>query len=203
MQKTNFEIALKKLLKKEAGWVNHKLDSGKETYKGISRKNYPNWEGWKIIDTLKESMYFPENYTKKDVKKLNKLLDDNKELQELVSEFYKENYWDPMHANDFDFLIAEKLFTFAINSGGPKKGIKYLQEALNYLNRNEKEYRDLVVDGIYGPATKNAYNIIKKEHMIDILYEVIKCLQCKLYLSLMDKHKNYEEFRGWFRRIKD
>ena len=199
-----FEEAFKKLIKKEAGYSNIKEDRGGETYKGIARNFYPMWEGWKIIDELKNDLNIStEKLTQKDIKKLNSELEKNNDLQEKVKEFYKTLYWDRMHADEFDPEISTKLFTFSVNSGSAKTAIKYLQQSLNYLNRNGKEYPDLVEDGIYGAKTRRAYGIIKKSKMIDILLEVIKCLQCRHYLNLMDKNKEYEEFRGWFRRIKD
>ena len=41
----NFEEAYKRTCKFEGGWVNKDGDSGKETYKGISRVANPNWSG--------------------------------------------------------------------------------------------------------------------------------------------------------------
>ena len=49
----NFEDAYKKLLIKEGGYVHDSDDSGGETYRGISRRYNPTWEGWDIIDTYK------------------------------------------------------------------------------------------------------------------------------------------------------
>ena len=43
-------ILLNLIYKSEGGYANMEGDSGGETYKGISRKWFPKWEGLKIID---------------------------------------------------------------------------------------------------------------------------------------------------------
>ena len=75
-----FDEAYQRTLKFEGGWVNDDADSGKETYKGISRAANPNWAGWKIVDSYKKKSNFPKN------------LDSDVKLQSLVKELYKTNY---------------------------------------------------------------------------------------------------------------
>lgn len=48
-----FGDAFKKLSIKEGGYVNDKDDAGGETYRGISRKYNPTWQGWTMIDSYK------------------------------------------------------------------------------------------------------------------------------------------------------
>lgn len=74
-------IAIKKLLVFEGWYANVKDDLGGETYRGITRINYPNWIGWAIIDKAKLKSNFPNNL---------KLIP---ELDELVFDFYIANYW--------------------------------------------------------------------------------------------------------------
>lgn len=52
-----------------------------EEYKGISRSNFPAWQGWKIID----------DYLKIDVSDdlRNRMCENNTELQDLVAQFYQ------------------------------------------------------------------------------------------------------------------
>lgn len=50
----NFGDAFKKLSIKEGGYVNDKDDAGGETYRGISRKYNPTWQGWNMIDQYKK-----------------------------------------------------------------------------------------------------------------------------------------------------
>ena len=49
-----FGDAFKKLSIKEGGYVNDKDDAGGETYRGISRKYNPTWQGWTMIDSYKK-----------------------------------------------------------------------------------------------------------------------------------------------------
>lgn len=48
-----FGDAFKKLSIKEGGYVNDKDDAGGETYRGISRKYNPTWQGWTMIDLIR------------------------------------------------------------------------------------------------------------------------------------------------------
>ncbi len=210
----------KKLISLEGGYNNYKEDAGGETYKGIARNYNNDWEGWKLIDEYKKKINFDLKYNhiyteieagnknKNDLRKLfkelDKLLENDENLQNLVKQFYYEKYWNKMKLNEISELypqLADKLFTLAVNTGTYKTGIKYLQRALNYLNRNGKEFPDLVVDGLIGPKTLNAVkHLIKTGYKEDIL-TVIKLLQGRHYLNLMDKNPEYKEFRGWFRRV--
>lgn len=52
-----------------------------EEYKGISRAEYPKWQGWKIVGDYEK---FAE-----DDRTLNQLCENNIELQELVAQFYE------------------------------------------------------------------------------------------------------------------
>ena len=53
----NFNIEFEKLILAEGGYVNDSDDAGGETYLGISRKNNPNWSGWKLIDSIKKGVF--------------------------------------------------------------------------------------------------------------------------------------------------
>ena len=53
----NFDIEFEKLILAEGGYVNDHDDAGGETYLGISRKNNPNWSGWKLIDSIKKGIF--------------------------------------------------------------------------------------------------------------------------------------------------
>lgn len=102
----NFEIAYKRTEKFEGGWVNDDADSGKETYKGISRVYQPNWKGWKIIDGYKKKTGFPSN------------LESDKNLQDLVKECYRENYWNPIWGDKINNQqVANDLYDTAVNMG--------------------------------------------------------------------------------------
>ncbi|MEG1860854.1 MAG: glycosyl hydrolase 108 family protein [Bacteroidaceae bacterium] len=50
-----FKIAFKRTeaFEGENIWTNIDGDSGAETWSGISRRYNPKWEGWKILDRMK------------------------------------------------------------------------------------------------------------------------------------------------------
>lgn len=102
----NFEEAYKRTCKFEGGWVNKDGDSGKETYKGISRVANPNWSGWAIVDSYKKKSNFPKN------------LDSDKKLQELVKDCYKNNYWNPVWGDKIkNQKVANDIYDTAVNMG--------------------------------------------------------------------------------------
>ena len=81
-----------KILKvKEGGYVNDSDDSGGETYCGISRRYNLNWEGWKTIDIYKRTYRGTS---------LNKKLNSDPMLQDLVRKLYKDKYWDIFELDD-------------------------------------------------------------------------------------------------------
>ena len=215
-----FDQAFNKVIKLEGGYSNYKEDRGGETYKGISRVFNPDWAGWKIIDKYKNQINFDTRFhqiyadieagiknkdsLRKLFKELDKLLNSDETLQNLIKEFYFNNYWKKMKLDEIAKVypdLAIKLFTLAVNTGTYKIGIKYLQQALNYLNRGGKEFPDLVVDGLIGSKTLNAFNHLVNTGFKEDILTVIKLLQGRHYLNLMDKYPQYKEFRGWFRRV--
>ena len=90
-----FGDAFKKLSIKEGGYVNDKDDAGGETYRGISRKYNPTWQGWTMIDSYKK------HYTVGS-KEFKSKLDNDVQLQKLVWEKYKIGYWDVFELDDFN-----------------------------------------------------------------------------------------------------
>lgn len=102
----NFDEAYQRTLKFEGGWVNDDNDSGKETYKGISRVYEKNWEGWKIVDAYKKKPNFPKN------------LEADKKLQELVKNCYRKNYWNVIWGDKIrNQKVANDLYDTAVNMG--------------------------------------------------------------------------------------
>ena len=131
----NFDEAYRHTLKFEGGWVNDDNDSGKETYKGISRVYEKNWEGWKIVDAYKKKPNFPKN------------LEADKKLQELVKSCYRKNYWDMIWGDKIrNQKVANDFYDTAFNMGvstsiklserqyGLKETCKMSQKLLDKLN---------------------------------------------------------------------
>src|SRR5258708_40079629 len=101
-----FEPALQKTLLNEGGYVNDPDDPGGETYKGVARNLFGKWDGWTIVDTLKQQSGFPTS------------LDKNAELQTKILDFYRSNFWDRISGDDIqDQHVAFSIFDFAVNTG--------------------------------------------------------------------------------------
>jgi hypothetical protein len=88
------KIAYEYVLKNErdpvmGGWVCDKDDPGGETYNGISRVNWPSWEGWQIIDNIKKSFDVAELQQNKA---FQAKLDNDKSLQDYCFKFYDDNF---------------------------------------------------------------------------------------------------------------
>jgi len=102
----DYKKAIEKVLKTEGGYANDPSDKGGETYKGISRKNWPSWDGWEIIDSAKKLPNFP--------KSLYRLVF----LNDGVVLFYKVNFWDKIGGNNLkNQSIGEMLLDSAVNEG--------------------------------------------------------------------------------------
>ncbi len=137
----NFTQAYKLTSAHEGGYVKDPTDRGGETYKGISRVHHPRWGGWRKIDAARRKADFPG------------LLDGDRSLQAMVKSFYKENYWDRFLGDDIaDQEVANELYDTAVNMG-VRRSVRFLQNGLNLLNRNQNNYGDLVVDGWLGQTT--------------------------------------------------
>lgn len=117
-----FNDAFKKLTIAEGGYVNDSDDSGGETYRGVSRRYNPTWKGWDIVDNYKKRH--------RGVSLNNKLNADN-ELQKLVADLYKTNYWDIFELDDVPSqAVAYQMFDTCVNCG-QYAAIKIAESCLN------------------------------------------------------------------------
>ena len=179
----NFDVAFEKTMKHEGFYSFDKHDAGGETYRGISRRFYPEWKPWTIIDKQKPNI-------------------NHQELDHLVKSFYKKHYWNPNLLDMFPQNIADEMFDTGVNLG-KRTAARFPQQALSYLNKNEQLFSDLVDDGIIGPKTLEALEIIRNRKETELLLKIMNVLQGNHYLSYMKKSPTQEIFaRGWFTRVK-
>lgn len=181
----DFKKSLEKLFPLEGGYVDDPTDRGGETYRGITRKNWPSWKGWGMIDAMKSQPNFPKN------------LESSKELLDAVPEVYAW-YWNSIAGDKLDDqLIADELFDTGVNTG-PSTAIRIAQQALNFLNKNGYEFADMEVDGKMGPKTISLLNGYKYERS---LLKALNALQGHHYINLVIKDSTQEKFfRGWLER---
>lgn len=126
-----FEKALKKLLIHEGAYSNNPNDNGGETFCGISRRWFPRWAGWPMVDSVEDKtslMGIPG-------------------LQDAVGGFYYSYFWHKIKCDGVnDSLIAEMLFITSVNVG-KKVAIKKMQRILK-----------VKADGLVGNITLGALN---------------------------------------------
>lgn len=165
----SFDMAFKEVLGIEGGYVDDKNDNGGETKYGISKRSYPNV----------------------DIKNLT--LDGAKEI-------YYKDFWNtkPLELSLIDDeKIAIELFDTAVNMG-VGVAARFLQEALNLMNRNQKDWNDLKVDGFCGKVTLMAYKKARKH----ILIKILNGLQFCRYKTICENDPSQENnFNGWMKRV--
>jgi lysozyme family protein len=182
-----FEIAHKITSLNEGGYANNLYDMGGETYRGISRVYWPNWKGWFIIDEYKRRIKLKNNDYIHD-----------EDVNILVDEFYKKHFWDVNRLSEINNQkIANELFDTGVNMGR-KIAAYFLQEALNLLNKNQKAYKDIKVDGVIGDITLKLVNNYKKYHHV---VKTLNGLQFERYVGICKRDKSQENnFINWLKR---
>lgn len=201
MDKPDSGVALEKLYMMEGGLGNQRYDRGGETILGISRKFWPNWDGWQYVDTAKARGYASEPLAKWPTYYL--LIDD-------VKEFYETNFWNPIRADEYPSArVAFAVFQVAVNMGLKDAGL-FLQKSLNALNRMGKTYQDIAEDGMIGRMTvaamtsyfQNNRRSFKESQLEDILTMAILGNQYMHYQEIADRNPSQEmNFYGWVNRI--
>ncbi len=96
--------------------------------------------------------------------------------------------------------LAAELFDTGVNMG-PAVAATFLQRALTALNRNGKDYPDLVPDGRIGPTTLAALDGFLKVRGSSgetVLLRALEALQGERYLRLAERRPANEAFLyGW------
>lgn len=173
-----FEKLVMALLRREGGFVNHPDDRGGATAFGIT-----------------EAVAREEGYTG-PMRALTRAQ---------AIEIYRQRYWV---APGFDLIaclstaVAEELFDTGVNMG-PKEAVRFLQRALNALNRQERDYADLAVDGAAGPKTREALAAFLKARGREgetVLLTALRCLKGERYVALAESRSANESFvYGWLK----
>ncbi len=197
----DFREAFIKTNSHEGGYVNNPVDRGGETFAGISWRYWGNWEGWFIIEKHKQNCT-PEE--------LPYVLENDKELNALVEEFYQINFWDENSLMMFPQQVAEELYDTGVNQG-VVVAARYLQRSLNLLNRNERDYKNLKIDGYIGVKTVRAFEAYmatskrkyrSRELCIKWLLKLLNYFQMAKYVAISEADGSQEIFMpGWLNRI--
>ena len=171
---------------------NNPFDSGGFTYYGIARKRWPNWSGWRLVDTDIKSHGRPRT------------TEENPFLGEAVRAFYYQEFWlkpglDKVAHHSPN--VALEVFDTSVNIGSGA-GAMLLQRALNLMNRRGTLWKDIKVDGAIGPVTLATLATCLQKRGERLLFRILNFGQGKHYWDLMEKApEKYEEFIGWFERV--
>ena len=199
---SEFTLAYEKTMSHEGKYSNDPRDLGGETWKGVAQKMHPEWEGWLVIDAIKKAV---------DARELNKQLNLDEELEQMVQSFYQSEFWDKLLLKRITAQdIANELFDTAVNQGSVI-AVRHFQEALNLLNNNQKIYSDINEDGKMGEATLRAHDAYmltanfpgrSQERVVSTLIKVMNGFQFERYKEIATDNKSQETFfYGWMNRI--
>lgn len=170
----NFTKAIEKMLKHEGGYVNDPLDPGGETYKGVARKMFSKWEGWTVIDLAKRNPNFPKN------------LDADQKLHQLITLFYKVNFWDKIKADEIkDDEVAFSIFDFGVNAG-TSTSAALAQKVVG-----------VKADGVLGKESIEKLNAFDPDHFL-AAFTVAKIARYLYIVKNRPESKKY--FLGWVNR---
>lgn len=96
--------------------------------------------------------------------------------------------------------LAAELFDTGVNMG-PAVGIRFLQRALNALNRNARDFPDIAVDGAIGPVTLAALDsflALRGGAGEAVLLKAVEAQQGERYIALAERRPANEAFLyGW------
>lgn len=172
----DFKTALSITGHNEGGYSFNHADTGGETLFGVSRKNWPNWPGWKIVDEFKGQPKFIS------------IIESSRDLKSLANDFYKQNFWNPLQLDLIhDQQIANNVYDFGINAGVGKSAQK-LQLSC-----------DVPVDGQVGSITISAVN----NGIAEDIYDKFNILRKAYYLAIIERDPSQAQFKAsWMSRIK-
>jgi len=183
-----FAPAFENTMRNEGGYANHPDDPGGETYRGISRRWHPDWPGWIIIDRVKDYPSFPAG------------LESDNALNESVRYFYRVEYWDKISGDIIPSqALANEIFDTSVIMES-YWAISFLQQALNALNRDGKDYDDVYTDGKLGPVTLGVLAEYLDQDDESLLLKIMDGLLLTRFIKLMREDPKKEIFaRGWIR----
>ena len=125
--------------------------------------------------------------------------------RETAREIYLERYWAGPR---FDLValrapaVAEELLDTGVNMG-PRVAGRFLQRALNVLNRNAQAYPDILVDGDVGRMTLHALDRFiewRGAAGLVVLLRALDAQQAVRYIEIAEARPSQEEFvYGWVR----
>jgi len=175
-QSSDIETLIDELIEREGGYVNHPADRGGPTCFGIT-----------------EAVARAHGY-RGAMRNLPR---------EEAAAIYRRLYWLRPRFDEVAKrtpLLAGELFDTGANMG-PAVAATFLQRALTALNRNGKDYPDLIPDGRIGESTLaalDAFLAARGKQGETVLLRALEALQGERYLRLAERRPANETFLyGW------
>lgn len=168
---------IKALIAREAGYVNHPKDRGGPT-------------NWGITEQVARAYGYHGRM--QDMP------------QSVAASIYLDRYWrEPKFdlVNEHSAAVAEELLDTGVNMG-PMVAGRFLQRALNVLNKEATIYPDIIVDGVVGRMTIAALRAYlgargKDGHVV--LFRMLDSQQGVRYIEIAENRASQEAFiHGWF-----
>jgi lysozyme family protein len=176
MTENMIDRLIEEVIEREGDYVDHPADRGGPTRWGITQATARR-NGY-----MDEMRYLPQSD---------------------AAAIYKRKYW---LLPGFDKVaktapkLAAELFDTGVNMG-TGTAVGFLQRALNALNREGRDYADLIVDRRIGPATLLALNSLLCRRGADgetVLLKAVEALQGAHYVRLAETRPSQEAFLyGW------
>lgn len=123
--------------------------------------------------------------------------------RDIAERIYRRRYWErPGFAAAAELAprVAAELFDTGINMG-PAMASRFLQRALNALNRLERDYPDLMIDQQIGGKTLAALGAFLRargDRGETVLLRALEALQGERYIALAEQRPGNEAFLyGW------
>lgn len=196
---SDFLTAYTPLKQFEGGWCNVPGDAGGETYAGIARNFFPGWSGWPVIDAAKQHSSFRQGAAA-----FSRHLATLPVLADMVTGWYRVEWWERMQLAQFPQIVADELFEQAVNLGRGGSG-HYVQRLCNALNWKKGETRlfaDLTEDGCLGPKSLDAIAALLRGRVAaEVFVHALNGLQLAHYIGLGSKNFHHRKFAdGWITR---
>lgn len=122
---------------------------------------------------------------------------------ETARAIYRADYWDALGLDAvaaWHMPLALHLFDIAVNMGTASAG-RFLQRALNLMNRGQRLFPDVPVDGSLTPRTLGALQRLGDGDK-PLLLRLVQAYQGRRYIEIIEHDPTQERFtRGWMARL--
>lgn len=165
------------ILDREGGFVDHPSDPGGATMYGITQK----------------------------VARANGYAGPMRSLPKSTAiDIYRREYIEKpgfLAIAEIDPLVAEELIDSGVNAG-PQRARLWFQQALNALNRRQRDYPDIAEDGKIGPRSIAAFQALRRRRgeakARQLMLKALNGLQFAHYFDLAKGGTKFEDFfPGW------